>query len=305
MTENARCAEADGQPPVMVGDRSSPGSSRREAQLVLAAKSSAAERDALIEAFLPLTGSVARLYRGSAGVGHDELMQEGAVGLLRALERFDPARGTPFWGYASWWVRQAMQQVVSELTRPVVLSDRAVRQLTRVRNARREHVRAHGKEPTSSEVAADTGLSRVQVDSLIVADRRAQALDEPLPRLEGGGGTYGELLADPLAEDAYDRVPERIDAEDVPTLLGELDERERTIVSARFGFAGDEQTLREVGAGLGVSIERVRQLEERALSKMRTAATANRVDRRPRRPTKRRTRRAGPRPEKIASRATA
>src|SRR5205807_7326204 len=158
--------------------------------------------------------------------------------------------------------------------------------------------------PTSGEVAADTGLSRGQVDSLIVADRRARALDEPLPTPEGGRGTYGELLADPLAEDAYDRVPERIDAADVPALLGELDERERAIVSARFGLAGDEQTLREVGAGLGVSVERVRQLEERALGKMRTAATADPVDRRRRRPTTRRTRRAGgPRPEKIASRA--
>ncbi len=180
---------------------------RREPQLVLAAQRSPAGREALIEAFQPLIASVARLYRDSPGVGHDELMQDGAVGLLRALERFDPARGTPFWGYASWWVRQAMQQLVSELTRPVVLSDRAARHLTQVRDARRKHVRDHGREPTSGEVAADTGLSRGQVDSLIVADRRARALDEPLPTPEGGGETYGELLADPFAEDAYDRVP--------------------------------------------------------------------------------------------------
>src|SRR4051794_23540607 len=105
---------------------------RVERELVLAAEEGdPGARDRLIQAFWPLIGSVARIYRSSAAVDRTELMQEGVVGLLRALERFDPSRGTPFWAYASWWVRQAMQQLVSELTRPVVLSDRALRQLAR------------------------------------------------------------------------------------------------------------------------------------------------------------------------------
>jgi RNA polymerase sigma factor (sigma-70 family) len=96
-----------------------------ERELVLAAKECRGEaRGALLEAFTPLIGSVARGYRGASGVGRAELMQEGVVGLLRALERYDPELETPFWAYASWWVRQAMQQLVSELSRPVVVPDR-------------------------------------------------------------------------------------------------------------------------------------------------------------------------------------
>jgi RNA polymerase primary sigma factor len=105
-----------------------------ERELVLAAKECRGEaRGALIEAFTPLIGNVARGYRGASGVGRAELMQEGVVGLLRALERYDPELETPFWAYASWWVRQAMQQLVSELSRPVVVPDRAARQLACVR----------------------------------------------------------------------------------------------------------------------------------------------------------------------------
>src|SRR4051812_6795446 len=124
-----------------------------ELQLVIAAKERGSDaRATLIETFTPLVGSVARIYRGSS-VSRAELMQEGVVGLLRALERYDAELGTPFWAYASWWVRQAMQQLVSELTRPVVLSDRAVRQLARIKDARRELLQANGGEPTIGQLA--------------------------------------------------------------------------------------------------------------------------------------------------------
>ena len=95
---------------------------------MLAAKQGGArEREQLIEAFSPSIVGVARMYRNSSRVKWNELLQEGVVGLLRALERYDVELGTPFWAYAKWWVRQAMQQLVSELTGPVVLSDRALR----------------------------------------------------------------------------------------------------------------------------------------------------------------------------------
>jgi RNA polymerase primary sigma factor len=246
-----------------------------ERHLVLDAKAGDREaRDELIEAFLPLIASVARVYRGSAAVNRVELMQEGVVGLLRALARYDAQLDTPFWAYASWWVRQAMQRLVSELTRPVVLSDRAIRQLARLKEARREHVQAYKREPTSGQLAARTGLAHRQVVDLIVAERGARALDEPLHSDDDGGATFADLLADPTAEEAYDRVPQRMVVESLPSLMRALDERELRIVRARFGLGRPEQTLREVAVQLGVSAERVRQLEQRALDKLRAAVDA-------------------------------
>jgi RNA polymerase primary sigma factor len=241
-----------------------------ERTLVLAAKEDpTGARWALIESFTPLVASVARIYRGSASVSRTELMQEGVVGLLRALERYDPELGTPFWAYASWWVRQAMQQLVSELTRPVVLSDRAVRQLARVKDARRVHLQAHGTEPTASELAERTGLDRSQVENLVAAERVPRPLDEPIRGEEPGAGTFGDLVTDPRAEEAYEGVPRRLAAKGLRSDLGELSDRERTIVRGRYGFDGPEQTLRELGGRLGVSAERVRQIEQRALDKLR------------------------------------
>src|SRR4051794_11966076 len=109
------------------------GSREGELALVLAAQARAGpERDRLVGAYLPLIGSVARTYVATGNVERRELMQEGIVGLLRALQRFDPEFGVSLWAYASWWVRQAMQQLVSEMARPIVLSDRALRQLARL-----------------------------------------------------------------------------------------------------------------------------------------------------------------------------
>jgi RNA polymerase primary sigma factor len=228
-------------------------------------------REGLVEAYRPLIARVARLYRGSLSVDRSELMQEGVVGLLRALERYDPGLGTPFWAYASWWVRQAMQQLVSELTRPVVLSDRAVRQLARVKQAERVHRQAHRREPSLRELAADTGLGCQHLQQLVAAERKPRGFEEPLGG-EEGADTFGDLVADPCAEDAYDRVPGRVTVGVLEELLGALTERERAIVRARFGLDGRERTLRELGERLGVSAERVRQIEGRALEKLRHAA---------------------------------
>jgi RNA polymerase primary sigma factor len=248
--------------------------SAHETELVVAAqRGRPGAREEVVAAFMPQIASVARLYRGARAVCREELMQEGVVGLLRAVERFDATLGTPFWAYASWWVRQAMQQLVSELTRPVVLSDRAVRQLARVRNAERERLQAQGRVPTLREIASDTGLTRRQVEHLIAASRTPRALDEPIGG-EESGSTFGDLVSDPRAEDAYERVPTRAQAGELKMLLERLDERERMIVCARYGLDGPERTLRELALVLGVSAERVRQIEGRALDKLREAVDA-------------------------------
>jgi len=240
---------------------------------VLAAEGGdAAARDRLVDVFMPSIAGVARIYRSSPAVDRVELMQEGVVGLLRALQRYDPTRGTPFWGYASWWVRQAMQQLVAEITRPVVLSDRALRQLARVKDARRSHLQLHGREPSTAEIVETTGLTREQVQNLVAVERTPRALEEPI----GDGGEsapmFGELLADPVAEDAYDRVDRRMEIEDMRDLPNPLCEREQTVLRARFGLDEREQTLREVAVRLHLSAERVRQIEECALDKLREAA---------------------------------
>jgi DNA-directed RNA polymerase sigma subunit (sigma70/sigma32) len=233
-----------------------------------------AEREQLVEAFMPLIGSVARIYRHRARVDRAELMQEGVVGLLRALQRFDTEMGTPFWMYASWWVRQAMQHLVAELARPIVLSDRALRKLARIKDVQREHLQRHGREPSTPELAAAIGLTREQVERLMATEREPRALGEPIGGDQDVGTTLGELLEDPRAAEAFDRIPRKLEIERLPAALAILDERERTIIRSRFALDGNECTLRELGEDLGVSAERVRQIEAASLGKMRARLSA-------------------------------
>jgi RNA polymerase primary sigma factor len=239
-----------------------------ERALILRAKAGGPrDREELVKWFAPMIAGVARVYRRSS-VDREELMQEGVVGLLRALERYEPERGVPFWGYAVWWVRQAMQQVVSELSRPIVLSDRALRQLARIKGAQRQFEQAHRHEPSPLELAPLVGLPRWQIESLTRADRNTRGLDEPAAGERSTGTSLAELLADVPAQDAYERVDQRELASTVPSLLAHLDERERTIIRSRYGLDRPAQTLREVAPNLGISAERVRQIEHDALEKL-------------------------------------
>jgi RNA polymerase primary sigma factor len=228
--------------------------------------------EALVDSFAPLIGGMARRYRNSHGVDRNELMQEGVVGLLRALRRYDSSIG-PFWPYASWWVRQAMQRLVAELTRPVVLSDRALRQLARIGDARREHVQAERMEPSNAELAERTGLTLGQVETLAALNRVPRGLEEPAGCDNEAAGTFGDLLADPVAEEDFGRLEEIEAIQEVRHLTADLCERERQILAGRFGLNGPEQTLRQLAARLDLSAERVRQIEARALGKLRDAAS--------------------------------
>jgi RNA polymerase primary sigma factor len=231
-------------------------------------------RDKLVEAYLPLIGSVAHRYRGARAVNHSELMQEGIVGLLRAVDRYDPSRATPFWAYASFWVRQAMQQLVAELTWPVVLSDRALRQLARIRDAERRFSQDKGRSPSICELGAAAGLGSEHLGLLLAAERSPRGLDEPVPADRGMGSTLGDMLSDPAAQDPFERIPARDAADRLGDVLDMLNDRELTILTEHYGLGGEPRTLRAIAAKLGVSAERVRQIEQGALDKLRETCDA-------------------------------
>ncbi|MDQ1431693.1 MAG: polymerase primary sigma factor [Actinomycetota bacterium] len=202
----------------------------------------------------------------------NELIDEGVVGLLRAAQRYEPRLETPFWAYASWWVRQAMQKLVAEVTRPVVLSDRALRNLALVNAARRDHLQDHRREPTSNELAAATGFTPSQLDSLLAIEMTPRGLEEPTGVAEPTAPTFAQMLADPEAEQDYERVLDRMQMHMVRDLAAALDERERTVLFGHYGLGQTPQTLQEIGDGLGITAERVRQIETAALQKLRDAA---------------------------------
>jgi RNA polymerase primary sigma factor len=260
-------AEARRARPMRPGERLT---ARQERDLVVATEcGDAGARRKLVEAFLPAIASVARGFHTGIGVERQELLQEGVVGLLFAVQRYDPRLNTPFWAYASFWVRKAMQELLSELTRPVALSDRAVRGLAQIRAARREHVQAHGAEPTTKELMVATGLTRAQLESLQAAERMPRSMEEDLGAEDRA--TVGDTIIDLDAEQAYERVLDRIELREVSALASRLDERERTVVRAHYGLGEPPRTLNEIGCILGLTAERARQIEVGALGKLREA----------------------------------
>jgi RNA polymerase primary sigma factor len=223
----------------------------------------------LVEAFLPAILGLAAHFPAAVGIQRQELVQEGVAGLLFAARRYDSGRETPFWAYASFWVRKAMQELVAELTAPVSLSDRAVRALAQVRIARREYVQAHGAEPTDKELSRATGLTRAQIESLQATERRPRALEERLAGDAGTAATVGDTIVDAGAESQYEQVLDRIEIREVRSLADRLDEPERGILRAHYGLGQPAQTLGQIGATLGLTAERARQIEVGALRKLR------------------------------------
>jgi RNA polymerase sigma factor (sigma-70 family) len=230
-----------------------------------------AAREELIRRLLPLVHATARRYR-TEGLEQADLLQEGIVGLLRALQRFDPERGVPFAAFATWWIRQSLQEARGDFMRPLRLPPKALRQLSQLKS---EHQRIYEGERRSAkvgELAERTNIELGQAEALLVADARERSLDEPIASMDAELGTLGDLLEDPLSAAAYEDVVDAVAGEQLRALLSRLTEREREVVRARFGFDAPAEKLSDVGERLGVSAERVRQIEERALAKLRSAA---------------------------------
>jgi RNA polymerase sigma factor (sigma-70 family) len=236
---------------------------------VEAAGGDAHARERLILRVLPLVSRMAKRYAGR-DVDHADLLQEGILGVLRALKRYEAERGVPFTAYAGWWVRQAMQQAVAEQSRAVRLPTHVLWDIHALREARE---RATPEPVSDAELGRRLGWGERRLEDVVRAERPALSLDQPHSADDGAAGSLGDLLADPLSAQAYDDVLAALTGSRLRALMTTLTEREREVLRWRFGLGGEELSLRQIGRRLGMSGERVRQIENRAVAKLRTAAT--------------------------------
>ncbi len=223
----------------------------------------------LIEANLRLVMSITRGYT-KAGVPLLDLIQEGNLGLIRAVEKFDYRMGCKLSTYATWWIRQAVTRALADQGRTIRLPVHVADQVRRLLRTRRQLAQKLARDPTVAELARETQQDERRVQELLDLLEDPVSLETPVG---DGDSLYGDLLVDVHSEAPDERTAERLRTQELTDALAQLSQRQRLVLTLRFGLDGEApRTLEDVGAALGVTRERVRQLETRALRELRTVA---------------------------------
>nr|AAB07553.1 SigC [Chloroflexus aurantiacus J-10-fl] len=238
-----------------------------EKQRLIAQVNAGTGRAQLINSNLRLVVSIARRYQGHA-LSLLDLIQEGSVGLMGAVDKFDASRGLKFSTYATYWIRQSIGRAIADHSRTVRLPVHLGERLSRLSRLRQELSQQLDREPTLEELAAGCRPERRAGRTAEQAGLAPTSLDEP--HTEDGGGALAEILTDPLQPTPFDEVSESMLQADVQHALQQLSPRERSILRLRYGLDGEPMhTLEQIGQRLRLTRERVRQLEHEALRKLR------------------------------------